>query len=242
MPRVYPGLLEEEDVDLIAKYLRTAVFKCGQPGGESCKPPSEPSSGGTRAWRAVYSVLTSPRCINCHPGSPASPITVPGWPEHSMDYPRQGDDRHPHYYFVFRGPEVDPITQHLTGKGAPFGRCEFCHGTENDPKTGIPGATDPKTGKTIWHLAPVEMAWETSPGVPMTGAELCAQIKDPASNGGRDAEQLLHHVDTEPLVLWSWNPGTRPNGEQRTTPPGSHYQFVKAFEKWIDEGLPCPSR
>ena len=49
----------------------------------------------------------------------------------------------------------------------------------------------------------------------MTGAELC--------------------VETEPLVLWSWNPGTRPDGEQSTTPPISHDLFVNAFEKWIDE-------
>jgi hypothetical protein len=74
----------------------------------------------------------------------------------------------------------------------------------------------------------------------MTGAQLCAQIKDPARNGGRSPHALLEHVETEPLVLWSWNPGTRPNGEQRTTPPISHYQFVRAFEGWINEGLPCP--
>jgi hypothetical protein len=52
--------------------------------------------------------------------------------------------------------------------------------------------------------------------------------------------QLLDHVRTEPLVLWAWHPGTRPNGEGRTTPPLSHEAFVNTFEKWIDTGAPCP--
>ena len=79
-------------------------------------------------------------------------------------------------------------------------------------------------------LAPPEMAWESVPGMPMTGAELCAQLTDPARNGGRDLEALLVHVETEPLVLWAWDPGTRLNGEARTTPPLSHQEFVTASE------------
>src|SRR5262249_32193574 len=67
MPRLYPGLLKEEEVELIAEYLQTTVFKCGQPDGQSCAPPGEPSTGGTAEWRAIYSVLSYSRCINCHP-------------------------------------------------------------------------------------------------------------------------------------------------------------------------------
>jgi len=37
------------------------------------------SSDGLAAWQKVYSVLTSPRCINC---------------QMSTNYPQQGDDRH----------------------------------------------------------------------------------------------------------------------------------------------------
>ncbi len=245
MPRLYPGMLEEEDVEMIAEHLRTFVFKCGQPGGQSCKPPGEPKTGGRAAWRAVYSVLTSPRCLNCHPGPTAGPFTVgpisPAWPARAFDYPRQGDDRHPHYYAILRGAEIDETTGKLDNKGAPFARCASCHGTENNPRTGIPGAKDAKTGATAWHLAPVEMAWESSPGVPLTGAELCAQLKDPARNGGRTLHDLLVHVQTEPLVLWAWHPGTRLNGEERTMPPLSHEDFVNTFEKWIDTGAPCPA-
>ena len=37
---------------------------------------------GLAAWQQVYSVLTHPRCINCHTAT---------------NYPQQGDDRHPHF-------------------------------------------------------------------------------------------------------------------------------------------------
>jgi hypothetical protein len=205
MPRLYPGVLKDEDVDLIAEHLRSVAFKCGQPGGQSCQPPRQPSTGGTDAWRAIYSVLTSPRCLNCHPGPQGTRTPpIPGWPDRAFDYPRQGDDRHPHYYSVLRGPEIDKVTGQPDNKGAPFGRCNTCHGIGNNARTGIPGAKDPKTGKSAWHLAPAEMAWETSPGVPMTGAQLCAQLTDKARNGNRSPQQLLEHVTTEPLVLWAW--------------------------------------
>ena len=39
----------------------------------------EARSDGLAAWQQVYSVLTSPRCINCHTAT---------------NYPQQGDDRH----------------------------------------------------------------------------------------------------------------------------------------------------
>jgi mono/diheme cytochrome c family protein len=44
---------------------------------------------GLAAWQKVYSVLTSPRCINCHTAT---------------NYRQQGDDRHRHFANVIRGP------------------------------------------------------------------------------------------------------------------------------------------
>ena len=56
----------------------------------------------------------------------------------------------------------------------------------NDAKTGIPGSVDPMhPGIPFWELAPAVVAWESAPGVPFTGPELCAQLKDPARNGHR---------------------------------------------------------
>lgn len=230
MPRLYPGLLKDEEVERIAEHLQTTVCKCGQPGGESCAPPGKPKTGGSKEWRAIYAVLTSPRCMNCDPGPTGDPV---------LDYPRQTDDRHPHLYRVIRGPETDSAGN-PDNKGAPFARCYTCHGPENNSTTGVPGAQS-EDGTVAWHLAPKEMAWESSPGNPLTGAELCAQLKDPARNGDRDLQALLHHIRTEPLVLWAWSPGTRLNGEARTTPPLSHEEFVDTFVRWIDAGAPCPA-
>lgn len=73
-------------------------------------------SDGLAAWTKVYSVLTSPRCINCH--------TATG-------YPQQGDDRHRHFANVIRG---------LEGKGVPALNCVSCHQEMNADSTGVPGA------------------------------------------------------------------------------------------------------
>lgn len=71
---------------------------------------------GLAAWEQVYSVLTSPRCINCHTAT---------------NYPQQGDDRHRHVANVIRGPE---------GKGVPALNCASCHQESNADSTGVPGA------------------------------------------------------------------------------------------------------
>lgn len=84
------------------------------------------------AFRAVASVLTSPRCLNCHT---------------SADGPLQGDDNHPHAMNVKRGSD---------GKGSPALRCRACHQTENAKfEHGPPGAAD-------WQLpaAATPMAWK----------------------------------------------------------------------------------
>jgi alcohol dehydrogenase (cytochrome c) len=244
MPRLYPGVLNDDDVKLLADYLRTALFHCGPNEPQRCEPPVKPTTGGTKEWRDIYSVLTSPRCLNCHPVK----SNLPDYAGYPQDYPRQGDDRHPHYYAVLRGDTIAFETAEKTGIvhpgiGTPFERCTSCHGTKNDPKTGIPGATNPQIpGEPFWLLAPASMAWERAPGVPMTGAQLCAQLKDRTRNGNRMLAELLHHLETEPLANWAWHPGTRPNGEPRTTPPLSHDAFIQAFTQWTAEGAPCPSR
>ena len=73
---------------------------------------------GLAAWSQVYSVLTSPRCINCHTATA---------------YPQQGDDRHRHFANVIRGP---------AGKGVPALNCVSCHQYTNADSTGVPGGPD----------------------------------------------------------------------------------------------------
>ena len=74
------------------------------------------NSDGLSAWQKVYSVMTSPRCINCHTAT---------------HYPQQGDDRHRHVANVIRGPE---------GKGVVALNCATCHQSTNADSTGVPGA------------------------------------------------------------------------------------------------------
>jgi hypothetical protein len=81
-------------------------------------PPAARRADGLAAWEKVYTVLTHPRCINCHT---------------STDYPQQGDDRHRHVTNVIRGAE---------GKGVPGLNCASCHQERNAESTGVPGGHD----------------------------------------------------------------------------------------------------
>lgn len=71
---------------------------------------------GLAAWQKIYSVLTHPRCVNCHTAT---------------SYPQQGDDRHRHLFNVVRGPG---------GKGVPGLNCATCHQEANANGSGVPGA------------------------------------------------------------------------------------------------------
>ncbi len=166
---------------------------------------------GLAAWQQVYSVLTSPRCINCHTAT---------------DYPQQGDDRHRHVANVVRGgPE---------GKGVPGLNCAGCHQETNADSTGVPGGHN-------WHLAPLEMRWQDTNDRPLSSAAVCQQMTDRSRNHNLDGPGLLKHHEEEALVKWAWNPGRRPDGTARTLPPMSHEAFVAATRTWVDAGMPCPS-
>ena len=70
----------------------------------------------------------------------------------------------------------------------------------------------------------------------MTAGDLCRQLKDPERNGGRKtAEEAIEHMKGDPLVLWAWSPGN-----DRTTPPMSHADFMKKMTEWVENGAACP--
>lgn len=207
MPVLYPGLLTDEEVDMIAGYMKAKVVdKSGPPAGYV-----QPKSGGTPQWQVIYSVMTYPRCANCHT---------------STDFPRQTDDRYPHVYGVVRGTD---------DQGVEMKRCKDCHGIRNDPVTGIPGLPD-------WHAAPLAMTTEQAPGVPKSGAQMCADVKDKTKNGNRDLAALLEFFRTDDFIMWPWDPGVRPNGVQRTSPVvATHDVLVQNVREWIAQGAPCPT-
>src|SRR5260221_12304845 len=91
------------------------TIRAGIEPGDTVSAADPKLADGLAAWEQVYSVLTSPRCINCHTAT---------------NYPQQGDDRHRHFANVIRGPE---------GKGVAGLNCASCHQQTNADSTGVPG-------------------------------------------------------------------------------------------------------
>lgn len=85
------------------------------------------SIASVKAFAKVYSVLMSPRCLNCHPKG---------------DVPLQGEDSHIHQMLPQRGPD---------GKGLYAMKCANCHQPENTPGLHSP------PGNPNWHLPPADM-------------------------------------------------------------------------------------
>ena len=80
-----------------------------------------------KAFKKVYAVLMSPRCMNCHPAG---------------DVPLQGDDSHLHAMLPKRGHD---------GKGVFAMKCMNCHQPTNTPGLHTP------PGNPDWHLPPADM-------------------------------------------------------------------------------------
>ena len=79
-------------------------------------------------------VITSPRCLNCHPST--REVT-------------QGDDRHPH---------VPSVPAGRYGVGTTALPCRSCHEASNT--TTLAGSIPSIPGSPNWALAPASMAWQ----------------------------------------------------------------------------------
>jgi hypothetical protein len=172
--------------------------------GEKALAAQEKSSdnpAAAAAFESMMPVLHHPRCLNCHS---------------SGNFPRQGDDSHPHTMDVRRGSD---------GNGVNPVRCSTCHQDHN-----LAGL----------HMPPGAPGWELpSPAMPMvwqglTDHQLCELLKDPARNGHRSVAQIVAHLHT-PLVAWGWNPG-----EGRTPIPIPHQLFLNQVAQWTEKGAACP--
>ncbi len=134
------------------------------------------------------------------------------------DTPTQGDQMIPHTMEVKRGPD---------GRGVDELKCTTCHQDVNLDGDNLP------PGAPNWHMPPANNKMVFAG---LTAGQLCRNLKDPLKNGGRKtAKDAVHHVSTDPLVLWAWSPG---NG--RTTPPMAHAEFVRKLNEWVDNGAACP--
>ena len=161
----------------------------------------EPANGDL--FTAFVSVLRHPRCMNCHSRG---------------DFPRQGDDGHPHTMNVRRGTD---------GHGVTAEKCSTCHQDHNLSGSHLP------PGAPNWGLPPATtpMIWEG-----LSNAQLCRSIKDPKQNKNRTIDQLVEHLTEDKLVMWGWNPG-----EGRTAIPMPHEEFVTRVKDWRAAGASCPN-
>ncbi|MEO1455007.1 MAG: hypothetical protein AAFV31_14420 [Pseudomonadota bacterium] len=168
---------------------------------------------GLAAWDSIHTVLTHPRCLNCQVGAD----NVPLWG--TTEVPNRihrmainaGDSR----------------------IGAETMSCNACHQTSTRENT-VPHAA-PHTGMD-WRLAPVEFQWTDR-----SSAEICAQMRDPARNGGRDGagliEHILHDAEVIGFITWSYDPGAG-----RDPAPGSLQAHLEDMATWTAAGMPCPEQ
>lgn len=77
---------------------------------------SEEPTADADPYDIVMSVITSPRCMNCHP---------------TGDQPRQRDEQIDHLFNVVRGED---------DHAGPVQTCDTCHHEENNPYSNVPGA------------------------------------------------------------------------------------------------------
>jgi hypothetical protein len=103
------------------------IMSFGMDNNPASSEPKQDSVASTIAFKQVYAVLMSPRCMNCHPAG---------------DVPLQGEDSHLHLMTPKRG---------LEGKGVAAMKCVNCHQSVNTPGLKMP------PGNPNWHLPPANM-------------------------------------------------------------------------------------
>ncbi len=134
------------------------------------------------------------------------------------DQPRQGETMAAHQ---------PPVTRGAGGAGVPGLECATCHSEENVAYAGSEGSIP---GHAPWFLAPISMGW-----IGLEAGEICAQIKDPERNGGRDLAAIHEHNAEDGLVGWGWRPGAG-----REPAPGDQATFGALTLAWIEAGAHCP--
>ena len=186
----------------------TGTMSLSHPINAAERPATKATASATPASNGalfveVVSVLRHPRCMNCHSRG---------------DFPRQGNDGHPHAMNVRRGPE---------GHGVTAEKCSTCHQDHN-----LAGAHMPP-GAPSWALPPrtTPMIWQG-----LSDGQICRSIKDPKQNKNRNLDQLVEHLTKDKLVAWGWNPG-----QGRDPIPMSHDEFAAKVKQWRAAGAPCPA-
>ena len=118
-------------IGIMSSVVATMAFTLNKESEEARVPPApivtKDSTASVKAFKQVYTVLMSARCMNCHP---------------SGDIPLQGEDSHLHTMQPRRG---------VDGKGVYAMKCSNCHQPANTPGLHTP------PGNPNWHLPPADM-------------------------------------------------------------------------------------
>jgi len=191
---------------LVVAAVAFTTLTCGAPRGGHA-PTAPPTAAQAAAAGAAWDVVYG---VLQHPRcANCHPPAGSG--------PLQGEAMLAHAQLVQRGPG---------GHGVLGMRCAACHQDGNLADAHLP------PGAPNWHMP--------RPDVPMAFVgvgkrALCEQLRDPARNGGKSPEQLLEHMESDPLVLWGWDPG--PGRAPVSTP---HADVVAAMATWVAGGCGCP--
>lgn len=168
---------------------------------------------GLAAFARIFEVLSHPRCANCHVGED----NIPMWTG-----PSYGDKQGVH------GMKVNAGESRIGAETIP---CATCHRTTTRLES--EQHAPPHFGLD-WRLAPVEFEWFGK-----NPAQICAQLKNPERNGGRDGLALAQHLVDDAghrgPVLWGWSPGGN-----RQPAPYNLQQHVDDVLIWAAAGQPCP--
>lgn len=175
-------------------------------------PGTVSRSNGLDAWERIFAVASHPRCVNCHVG----PDNIPVW-----SGPSYGK-RRPH------GMAINAGESRIAADGL---ACSACHQTShhsNDVPHAAPRIAVP------WQLAPTEFQW-----IDRSSVEICAQLRDPKRNGGRNADGLVQHIleDAKHGGFISW--GFKPGGGREPAPGGLQEHSID-MALWTSAGMPCP--
>ena len=199
----------------IAALFGAATMALAEGEAVEINPPAEgsvPVEVGLEAWSRIYEVTSHPRCSNCHTG----PSDRPMW-----SGPAYGDAR-PHGMNIRAGD---------SRMGVEYLQCSTCHTTKDsdwENANSMPHAA-PRVAAG-WALAPVEAHW-----FGRSSEEICAQLRDPELNGGRDMIDLASHLDHDLILHWAWAPGGG-----REPAPYSLQEHVDDILIWGVAGMPCP--
>ena len=171
-------------------------------------PETATRDDGLAAFGRIYDVASHPRCSNCHVGAD----NIPMW-----SGPSYGGTR-PHGMNIVAGE---------SRIGAETLPCSTCH-AYNEGANDLPHAA-PQVA-TAWMLPPPEAAW-----FGRSAPDMCAQLRDPDRNGGRDMLALAEHLGHDLILHWAWSPGGG-----REPAPYSLQEHIDDLLIWGVAGMPCP--